>query len=241
MEKDPAFLIRAINEVKESIWLGDYAKAIETADSNLDVAKRFEFIEFENTANEVRQILRQFRKEAKQKNMKNRRFWVAEQVSKSIEEKKLDSQKNLFGSLLIYLYDLREAIAYLSEIKSQTTMETYADKTQQEDDSLQRTDRCRYSIKRFPERWEVRSILDKDVLQWNTEILRKELPDFVFSIEEAPKERRSTTFEIYSREMYAQVVGQDNQVEMSIYTPGTPDARTRVRKVIETILNTLGQ
>lgn len=241
MEQDLAFLIRAINEVKENIWLGDYHKAIETADANMDIAKRFEFIECENTSNEIRQILRHFRKEAKQKNLKNRRFWVAEKVSKTIEERKLDSQKNLFGSLLIYLSDLREAMAYLSEIKSQTTMERYADKIPQEGDSLQRTDHYRYSIQRFPDRWEVRSILDMGVLQWNLEKLREELSDYAFSIEEIPKERPSRTFELYSREMYVQVVGQDNQVEITIYTPDTPDARQRIHKIIETILKTISQ
>jgi len=241
MEYDLAFVMSAINEVNESVWLGDYKKAIETADINLETAKRLELIGFEKTANEIRGIIKQVRKEAKQEKIKNRRLWVAGKVSKTIEEKQLDPVKNLFGAMLIHLRDLREAIAYLLESKSQTTMESYGDKIPQEGDSLQRTDRYRYSIQRFPDRWEVRAILDIGVLQWNVGKLREELPGYGFSIEEVLKERPSRTFELYSQEMYAQIIGQDNQVGISIYTPDTPDARQRVRKIIETILKTLGQ
>lgn len=241
MEYDLAFVIRAINEVNDNIWLGDYKKAIEIADLNLDAAKKLEFVEFEKTANEMRRTIQQVRKEAKQKKIKNRRFWVAERVSKTIEEKQLDPVKNLFGALLIHLSDLREAIVYLMETKSQTTMESYPDKISEEDDSLQKTDRYRYAVQRLPDRWEVRAILGRSASQWDLGKLGEELSNYGFSIEEVFKERPSRTFELYSQNMYAQVLGQENEAEISIYTSGTLDARQRVRKIVETVLRILGQ
>jgi len=240
MEYDFVSVIRAINEVNENIWLGDLKKAVEIADSNLKVVK-IETAEPERADAKLSRILKQKRKEAKQKDVKNRRLWVAEQLSKTAEKIEIDMVENLFWVLYSSLSDLREAIAYLVESSSQTTMETFADRSAEDEPQLQTADRYRYIVQRLPDRWETRAILNDVPSQWDVARLRSALSDYGLSVAEISKGRYSKVFELYSRDMYAQVLSQDNQVEILVYTPETPDAKQRVYKIVEVVLRVLSQ
>jgi len=240
MEHDLSFIIMAINEVNNSIWLGDFKKAAEIAGLNLDIISKLEISELQRVAIDLRKIIRQIRKDAKEMKIENRRLWVAEQVSKEIEKKELNPIKNIFGVLVIHLFNLRETIGYLMEAKSQATLENFSDKSSEEERFLQETNRYRYAIRRLPDKWEVRAILDKTASLWDLGKLREELSNYGFWMEEISKGRPSRTFELYSQNMYVQVLGQENQVEISIYTPAA-DAKQRVNKIVETILKILMQ
>lgn len=241
MEHDLSFIIKAINDINNSIWLGDFKKAVEIADLNLRILSKLEISELQRTAIELREIIRQIRKDSKEKEIENRRLWVAEQVSKEMEKKELNAVKNIFGVLAIHLLNLRETIRYFMEATSQVTLEDSSKKDLEEERFLKETNRYRYTIQRLPDKWEVRAILDKTASLWNLENLRRELSNYNFWIEEIHKRRPSRTFELYAQDMYVQVTGQENQVEMSIYTPATTDARQRVNKITETILKLLAQ
>jgi len=240
LEHDLSFIITAINDVNNSIWLGDFKKAVEIANLNLEIVSKLGIPELQRVAIDLRKIIRQIRKDAKEKKTENRRLWVAEQVSKEIEKKELNPIKNIFGVLVIHLFNLRETIGYLMEAKSQATLENFSDKSSEEERFLQETNRYRYAIQRLPDKWEVRAILDKTASLWDLGKLREELSNYGFWMEEISKGRPSRTFELYSQNMYVQVLGQENQVEISIYTPAA-DAKQRVNKIVETILKILMQ
>lgn len=239
MEHDLGSIIKAINDINNSIWLGDFKKAVEIADLNLEILSKFEISEFQRTAIELREIIRQIRKDSKEKGIKNRRLWAAEQLSKEMEKKGLNAVKNIFGVLVIHLFNLRETIRYFMEATSQATLEDFSKKDLEEERFLKETNRYRYTIQRFPDRWEVRAILDKTASLWDLENLRRELSSYNFWMEEIHKRGSSRTFELYSQDMYVQVTGQENQFEMSVYTPATTDMRQRINKITETILKLL--
>lgn len=198
-----------------------------------------EISETQEIAAKLRETIQEIRKTAREKEIERRRVWVAEQVFKEIEEKGLDSTKNLLGVLIIHLSTLRETVGYLTETKAQTPLESFPEKILEEEHILRRTNRYRYTIQRLPDRWEVRAILNTPASSWNLEELRNQLSTYGVSIEEVPKDRSLRSFELYSRDMYIQVFGQENQVEISIRTPATEDAKIRVSNIIETIISTL--
>ena len=233
-------VIEAINGVYDNIWLGDFEAAKELAESNLKkIRAQLDLSELEKTATELRKNIQKMRKDAREKGIKNRRLWVADMLSKEMEKEELDPIKNIFGVLTIHLSSLKEAVSYLIEVQAQRTIESFAAKNLEKERVFRRSERYRYAIQRLPDRWEVRAVLDTPAHVWDLGKLRDRLVNYDLSIEEVSKKAFSSIFELYSREMYIQVLGQEKLVEILIHTPTTKDVKERVSKVVETIVSSL--
>ncbi len=171
--------------------------------------------------------------------MEKKRLWVAEQVAKDIMEKNVEPLDNIYGVLAIHLSSLKDAVSYLLALSSQSTLERFAG-VDLKSESLRRRERYRYAILRLPDRWEVRSILDTPAVSWDFVKLRDRFSNYNFSIEKALQDGASRAFELYSRDMYIQVIGQENRVEIVIHTPShVPNAERRVSNSANEILNKL--
>ena len=240
MEYDLSLIIKAINEVNDNIWLGDFEKAKQIAVSNLKrISPQLEISAFQEIADELRRTIREIRKTARETGVEKKRLWVAEQVAKDIVEKEVEPLENIYGVLAIHLSSLKDAVSHLLALSNQSTLERLAERGF-EKESLQRKERYRYAIRRLPDRWEVRAILDTPAVSWDLVKLGDRFSNFNVSLEEALQDRASRTFELYSRDMYIQVIGQENRVEIVIYTPGqVPNVERRVSNSANAILNTL--
>jgi len=236
MEYNFASVIGALNEVNDNIWLGDLRKAVEIAELSLEKAKKDETFSAQETANKVKSILKQVRKDAREKNAINRRLWVAEQVSLAVKEGQINPVENLYGVLLRNLSDLKEAIDFLIKIKSQTTLINYREEKTEDSFEVQKAEGYRYIVQRHPQNWDVRAILDRSPSKWYIEELKKSLFSFGFQISELYDDKSSRTFELYSNDMYAQVLSHENRVEMTIFTIETQESRQKIGKILETIL-----
>lgn len=240
MEYNLEPVIKAINEVNDNIWLGDFKKAREIANSNLKtIRKQLRISELQETATKLKAILQEIRKTAREEEVEKRRLWVAEEIFKIMKEKELNPIENFYGVLTMHLADLMETVGYLIEAKSQATLEGLPEKGLEEDRFLRITETYRYAIQRLPDRWEVRAILDTPASSWNLKSLKDQLSEHRVLVEETAKTRLSKTFQLYSQDMYVQAVGLGNQAEFSLYTPATADAKRKVRKIIEIIIRTL--
>lgn len=240
MEYDLGSVIKAINEIRDNIWLGDLKEAKKIADLNLaNIRAKLDTSELEDNAMKLREIIQKTRRDARQKGVENKRLWVAEQVFGEMKKRELDPTKNIFGVLTIHLSNLRETASYLIQTKAQRTLETFKGKNLEEDRILRKTQKYRYALQRLPDRWEVRAVLDTPALAWDLTKLRERLLNYDFSIEEVSKGNFSRIFKLYSRDMYIHVLGQQKLVEILIHAPPTEDVEKRVSKVVEIIINSL--
>lgn len=241
MEKyDLEPVIEAINEVYDNIWLGDLKTAKKVAQTSLRKMQSLaDLSELKKTAIELRRIIYKKRKDAREKGIKHRRLWVADRLFEELAKEEFEPIKNIYGVLAIHLSHLKEAVIYLTEAQSQRTIEGLVEKDLEKERDFQRSERYRYAIQRLPDRWEVRAILDTPADVWDLRKLRHRLANYDMSIEEVSRRAFSNIFEIYSRDMYIQIVGQGKLVEISVHTLTTEDAKERVSEIVETIIGSL--
>lgn len=239
-EHDLDLVIETINQVYDNIWLGDLETAKKIADTNLmKIQSQVNLSELKMRATKTREILRKMKKKAREKGIKERRLWVAEKLLKALKKQEFDPIKNIYGVLVIHLLSLKEAATNLIEAQAQKTMESFTEKGLEKGQVLQKGERYRYSIRSLPDRWEVHAILDRPAHAWNLGELRDQLVNYDMSIREVSKRAFSTVFEIYSRDMYIQVLGQEKLVQILIRAPVTKDAEGRVSRMVGTIVSSL--
>lgn len=233
-------IIEAINRAYDNIWLGDLETAKDIIDSNLEeILGQLDPSKFKRTAIELRKVIRKIRKDARERNVKNRRSWVAEMLSKEIEKENLDPIKNIFGVLTIRLSNLKESVSYLINAQEQKNKENFVDKDLKIERIFRRNKMYRYAIQRLPDRWEVRAILDTPVREWDVKRLRDGLKKYDMSLVEVSRTASTGIFELYSKEMYIRLLGQEKLVEILIHTPATKDIKERVSKVTDAIISSL--
>lgn len=239
-EHGPGLIVEAINEIYDNIWLGDWKTADRLARSSLEeIRKQLDISYLVKTAIEVRRILLDLRKEARDKGIENRRLWVADRLSKEIEEKQLDPVKNILGVLALHLTRLGEAVSYLIQAQSQRTMKDFAEKDVRKGRVFQSRDKYRYAVQSLPDRWEVHAVLDMLAKAWNLKKLRSRLLEYDLIMEEISKKTFSSIFELYSRDMYIRVLGSEKRVDMLVHAPKTREVEKRIVGIVETILDSI--
>lgn len=239
-EHGPGLIVEAINEIYDNIWLGDWKTADRLARSSLEeIRKQLDISYLVKTAIEVRRILLDLRKEARDKGIENKRLWVADRLSKEIEEKQLDPIKNILGVLALHLTRLGEAVNYLIQAQSQRTMKDFAEKDVRKGRVFQSRDKYRYAVQSLPDRWEVHAVLDMPAKAWNLKKLRSRLLEYDLIMEEISKKTFSSIFELYSRDMYIRVLGSEKRVDMLVHAPKTREVEKRIVGIVETILDSI--
>jgi len=239
-EHGPGLIVEAINEIYDNIWLGDWKTADRLARSSLEeIRKQLDISYLVKTAIDVRRILLDLRKEARDEGIENRRLWVADRLSKEIEEKQLDPVKNIIGVLTLHLTRLGEAVSYLIQAQSQRTMKDFAEKDVRKERVFQSRDKYRYAVQSLPDRSEVHAVLDMPAKAWNLKKLRSRLLEYDLIMEEISKKTFSSIFELYSRDMYIRVIGHEKLTEIQVHAPVTKDVEKKLSRVIETIMNSL--
>ena len=234
-------IFKTINGINDNIWLGDLETAKNLAQSNLDrIRDRLDISAFKKTANEGKRILQEIRKKAKDKDVEDRRLWVATMVSSEIEKRELNPIKNIFGVLTIHLYDLIEAVEYVIEAKSQKTLEEFTDKTSEKGRIFRDLNEYRYAMQRLPDKWEVRAIVGVSPIRWNLQKLKSRLSKYDLVMEVVSKKDFSIQFELYSQSMYLRVLGGEKRVGMLIHSSmKKEDIEKRIIEVVETILGSI--
>lgn len=234
-------IFRTINGINDNIWLGDLETANSLAQSNLDkIRDRLDISAFEKTANEGKRILQEIRKKAKDKDVEDRRLWVATMVSSEIEKRELNPIRNIFGVLTIHLSNLIEAVGYLIEAKSQRTLEEFADKASEKGRIFRDRNEYRYAMQRLPDKWEVRAIVDVPPRRWNLKKLTSRLSKYDLMMEVVSEKPFSIQFELYSQSMYIRVLGGEKRVGMLIRSSmKKEDIDNRIIEVVETILGSI--
>lgn len=239
MEDDFGFIISTTNEIYENIWLGDLKAARNSARASIEkFGKRPDLSELESATAKMKAILKEARSEAREKEVKNRRLWVSERVSEEVRKTELDSTKSILGVLWIHLQSLAEAVDFLIKAETQRTLNDLGERNMAERQILRKGDRHRYSINRLPDGWEVRAIIDASVDAWDLKKLRSMLPES-FLIEETLRKTPSDLVELYSRDMYLQILRQGRVVKITIHAPKAVEIENRIDNVVETIVSSL--
>jgi len=239
-EHGPGLIVEAINEIYDNIWLGDWKTADRLARSSLEeIRKQLDISYLVKTAIDVRRILLDLRKEARDEGIENRRLWVADRLSKEIEEKQLDPVKNILGVLALHLTRLGEAVSYLIQAQSQRTMKDFAEKDVRKERVFQSRDKYRYAVQSLPDRSEVHAVLDMPAKAWNLKKLGSRLLQYDLIMEEISKKTFSSIFELYSTDMYIRVLGSEKRVDMLVHAPKTREVEKRIVGIVETILDSI--
>ena len=133
------------------------------------------------------------------------------------------------------------SLDFLIEIKSQKTLTSYGEKRLEIESKVQKAEGYRYIVQRQPHKWNVRAILDRNVYSWNEAELKAKLVNYGFKVVELYRNKSSRTYELYSNDMYAQLLSQENRVEMTVFAIETPEARLKIEKTLKIILTTLSE
>jgi len=236
MGYDVGVVVNAINEVDENIWLGDYKKAKEIANRNLaGIEKDVEIYQSQDFARDLRRIIRESKKGTRERKIEDVDSWITERIVERMKEAERKPIDNLVGILIIHLTSLRDMLDFLIESRGQKTLENSRENGTVREEILRIGEKCRFTIQSLPDRWEVRAILDEPVKQWNLNELKSRLPDFGLSAAEASKNRLSGTLEIFSQELYADILVQEKQMEFSVRSVKKENTEERIRKLVETL------
>jgi SpoVK/Ycf46/Vps4 family AAA+-type ATPase len=240
MGYDVGVVINAINEVDENIWLGDYKKAKEIADLNLaDLEKDVEIYQSQALARDLRRIIRESKKDAREKKIEDVDSWITERIIERMKDAERKPIDNLVGILIIHLTSLRDMLEFLIKSRAQKTLGSSRENQTGQEEILRMGEKCRFTIRSLPDRWEVRAILDEPARQWNLNELKNRLPDFGFSASEVSKDRLSGTLQIFSRELYADILVQERQIEFSVRSAKKEEIEDRIQKLMETVTKSL--
>jgi hypothetical protein len=237
MEYDVGALIRVINEVNDNIWLGDFDKAKEIIGLSLEeISKHTDTQRSMNFSYNLRKAIRDAKKDAKERRIEDGDIWVTKKISERIELEGLDLIDNIVGVLFIRLSRLREMLDYIIKSKTQMTLDNIKETDNDQGEAIQRRDKYRFAVRRFLDRWEVRAILENHIQRWDLKELKSQFKDFGLFVEQLPEGEQTRTFEVYSQNMYAEILVQDNQIEFSIRTIATEDSRQRIEKLVEIVM-----
>lgn len=156
-----------------------------------------------------------------------------------MEREKRNPIDNIIGVLIIRLSKLSEMLDYIVGSTAQKTLENFKEKDLDRGETLQRREKYKFAVQRFPDRWEVRAISENEIQLGNLKKLGDQLKDFYLFVKKLPSGEQSRTFEVYSQSMYAEILVQAQQVEFHIRTILTDDSRQRIEKFVETVMNSL--
>jgi|GEM_PF-2789976 len=239
MDFDTSDLIRAINETNDNIWLGDFNRAKEIVDSKLEKIGQNDILVLENAAQEIRRKTYELRRIARKNGIKKKRSWVLAQLFQDLAKKEIDPVKSITGVCVINLLGLKEMIGLLTERSSQKRLDET--ENNQKEERMVHTDKLgnRYSLDRLSDRWDVRAILNKRVQPLERSKIRKLSVERGAFLEVKSEGLRSNVFELFGRDIYAQTVGLNKHVEISMRVPKSEDEENKVIKFVEEILDAL--
>jgi hypothetical protein len=241
METNLSPIIKAISEVNDNIWLGDLEKAIEVAEKNLHETAKIANNAIE-ASRKTKKILKENRQLAHQSNKQaiEDRFWVAEHVAKTIKDQNIDSRLNLYGVLLNQLSDLKDSLNYLISAKSQTTLDIKKEKQSKNNLEILQGQDYRYSIQRYPNRWDIRILLEKSSTTLiDRDKLRALLSNQGYSAVERYTKELVTNLDLFSQEMFAQVLMQDNQISISMVIGENLIIKEKVDEIVKNIISVI--
>jgi hypothetical protein len=243
MKNDFTLILRAISEVNDNIWLGDLKKAIDVADKNIVMSKDIAGHPVE-ISKKTRQILKEKRRQAQNVDMengRNRRLWVAGQVAKSIKEQNIDMRLSICGVLLNQLSDLRDSLRYLINAKSQIKLDELKEENLKNKIEMIEREGYRYSIQRYSNRWDIRTLLDESYSHIDSVKLREQLSSYDFSVFQRYKEKLPVNLELFSRDMYVQVIFQDTHVSMNIFAVENLETKEKIDVILKAIVNAVAK
>ncbi len=236
---DIGYLIKAVNEANDNMWLGDFAWAKNTVDSSLNKAAQTGILSHQETAQGIRQRIYELRKIASKNKMRNGRAWVLAQISEEMAKKEIDPVAGIAGVLVINLLGLREMLDILVKPDFQKTLDNKED-VRKEERVVHRSEKgYRYSLERFADRWEVRAIMDRGIESLDRAKVQNISRERNAFIEDRSEGFRSKVFELYGRDIYARVFGSDRYVEVSIRVPRIEDEEQSVSRLAQRILDAL--
>jgi hypothetical protein len=239
MEYNIGSLVKTINIIYDNIWLGDLKEAERITDSYLEsLGDESKISDFESAAHKIRKKILEIRRSARKSDVKNKRAWVSEKLSEELIKEKIDPAANLFGVLIIQLLGLEKLINAAVKTIQQKTLEDF--KGNRTDERITRKgERYAYALEYHIDRWETRAVVNRDIELLNLSKVRKIFDANNIRLEEAPGEQRALMLDFYSRDMYAQVIGLERYVQISIRMPRTESDETKVRRIVENILASL--
>jgi hypothetical protein len=235
-DSDMSQLVRAINEIKDSIWLRDYGAAKSIVDSTIEKAKDPKLLELREKAEMIRRNICELRKAAVlKKEVKDRRSWVLSELSKSLMEKEIDPVRSIAGVYLIQLLGYRDMISLLTE--PQKTLDK-AMEYAKEEVIISRRKGYKYSLDRLSSKWNVRAI-SENKLHFRDLSKIQEFADEKRAFLDKSDVPNWQVLELYGQDMHVQIVGLDRVVEISIMVPQSKDEDEKVRLLAEKILESL--
>jgi hypothetical protein len=207
-------LLKAINEVNDNLWLGDYERAIEIATVGLSEKK--EFVGAISSASKAKKLLKDKRKEGRQKEKgTTRRLWVATEVANAIEKERLDPVQNITGVLFDQLSDIKDMLVFFAEAESHEKYDNIDETAKKREISYGKG--YRFSIQRIANKWDVRALLDKPYSQ-EKESKRLDFGQNNYSVSEKHYAKSGTYFDMFSNDSYCQLTINGNQVTLTIFS-----------------------
>lgn len=240
MIEDIGDILVAINEVGDSIWLGDFETAKHVADLNLaELSNRFKLEKLETVALNLRRYIREWRKNAKEKNIEDIEGFVTDQLFEKMQAEEIAPENNIRGVLVIRLSNLRDTLDYILKSKEQKTLDSFKEKDTEQEEIFKNKGRYRYLIRKLPTRWDVRVVLTKSVLQWNLEGLKNNLREKDFTISDSQRNESSVTFTVFSNNLFAEILAQDKQIELSIRAIEEENNMNKIEKFVVNVVDLL--
>jgi len=239
MIDDIGDILVAINEVGDSIWLGDFETAKHVADLNLaELSNHFKLKKIETVALNLRRNIREWRKNAKEKNVEDIEGFVTDQLFEKMQAEETP-ENNIRGVLVIRLSNLRDTLEYILKSKEQKTLDSFKEKDTEQEEIFQNKGTYRYLIRKLPTRWDVRVVLTKSVLQWNLEGLKNKLREKDFTISDSQRNESSVTFTVFSKNLFAEILAQDKQIELSIRAIEEENNMNKIEKIVVIVVDLL--
>jgi hypothetical protein len=243
MEHDIGSLMKTVSGVNDYIWLGDFERAKKLIKSYLEsLGKESKISDLEDIANSTREKILEIRRTARENKVENKRAWVFDELVKELVKEETDPLPNLCGVLAIQLSGLEKLVDAASKTSQQKTLKNFQEgrpKDSIDQRIIWKGDRYGYSLDYHIDRWEARAIMNRIIESPDISRARSAFEADNFRIDEAPKEQAANILEFYSMGMYAQLIGLERYVQISIRMPRTESDKTRVKKIVESMLDSL--
>ncbi len=227
-------LVSTICEIRDNLWLRDYDAAKSIIKSNVYLTEKKEFAGLVDLAEEIRSVTYELRKSApREMKVKDRRAWVHSKLLKTLEQKEIDPVRAIAGVHLIQLLGFEDMINLLTE--SQKTLDDTLPLNKSEL-IITKKEGYKFSIDHLSNRWSIRAVFEKKLMELNMSKIEK-FSRATNTFLDRWEGKNSNFFELFGKDIHAQIVGIDNIIEISLSVPQSEDEEFKVRKIAESILD----
>jgi len=198
MSEEISYVMSAINQIYDNLWIGDIKIAFEVATQALQQGKIEKLVE---AAEMAKKLITFLRIEAKEKEIEDKEDWVTESFLKRLEDISIDDA--IAGVMMVHLSNLKAALNYLVESgKIKPLLE------EEEPSQLRKEKRYKCVVISQPPKFEVKALLDTSFSVPNFERLKKVAEELGLNPTILEKSKAAMTLRFFSGNEFVEVIAQ---------------------------------